>query len=114
MIKIAIYGKGGIGKSTVTSNLSAALAYLGKRVIQIGCDPKADSTANLLSDDKRFEDENLLERDLKNYDTIIADPMFKPICAEKKFISLPHEAFSGRCYTKEAPDIINCALDLFN
>ena len=36
MIKIAIYGKGGIGKSTVTSNLSAALAHLGKRVIQIG------------------------------------------------------------------------------
>jgi len=49
MIKIAIYGKGGIGKSTVTSNLSAALAKLGKKVIQIGCDPKADSTANLLN-----------------------------------------------------------------
>ena len=48
MQKIAIYGKGGIGKSTVTSNLSAALATLGKRVIQIGCDPKADSTVNLL------------------------------------------------------------------
>lgn len=49
--KIAIYGKGGIGKSTVTSNLSAALATLGKRVIQIGCDPKADSTINLLHGD---------------------------------------------------------------
>jgi nitrogenase iron protein NifH len=48
MIKIAIYGKGGIGKSTVTANLAAAFATLGKRVIQIGCDPKADSTINLL------------------------------------------------------------------
>lgn len=48
MLKIAIYGKGGIGKSTVTSNLSAAFAAMGKRVIQIGCDPKADSTINLL------------------------------------------------------------------
>ncbi len=48
MLKIAIYGKGGIGKSTVTSNLAAAFAALGKRVIQIGCDPKADSTINLL------------------------------------------------------------------
>ena len=48
MIKIAIYGKGGIGKSTMTSNLSAAFAYLGKKVIQIGCDPKADSTFNLV------------------------------------------------------------------
>ena len=48
MLKIAIYGKGGIGKSTVTSNLAAAFSALGKRVIQIGCDPKADSTINLL------------------------------------------------------------------
>ena len=48
MLKIAIYGKGGIGKSTVTSNLAAAFAAMGKRVIQIGCDPKADSTINLL------------------------------------------------------------------
>ena len=48
MIKIAVYGKGGIGKSTMTSNLAAAFAYMGKKVIQIGCDPKADSTINLL------------------------------------------------------------------
>ncbi|MBR6044256.1 MAG: AAA family ATPase [Ruminococcus sp.] len=51
MIKLAIYGKGGIGKSTCTANLSAALASLGKKVIQIGCDPKADSTINLLHGD---------------------------------------------------------------
>jgi nitrogenase iron protein NifH len=48
MRKIAIYGKGGIGKSTVTSTLSACMADEGKRVMQIGCDPKADSTFNLL------------------------------------------------------------------
>ena len=48
MLKLAIYGKGGIGKSTMTANLAAAFATLGKRVIQIGCDPKADSTINLL------------------------------------------------------------------
>ena len=47
MLKVAIYGKGGIGKSTVTSNLAAAFANMGKRVIQIGCDPKADSTIQL-------------------------------------------------------------------
>ncbi|MFT4146827.1 MAG: nitrogenase iron protein NifH [Mobilitalea sp.] len=47
MKKIAIYGKGGIGKSTTVSNLSAALAMSGKKVMQIGCDPKADSTRNL-------------------------------------------------------------------
>ncbi|MCR5814114.1 MAG: P-loop NTPase [Desulfovibrio sp.] len=48
MLKIAIYGKGGIGKSTMTANLAAAFATQGKRVIQIGCDPKADSTMTLL------------------------------------------------------------------
>jgi nitrogenase iron protein NifH len=44
---IAVYGKGGIGKSTTTSNISAALAEAGYRVIQIGCDPKSDSTTIL-------------------------------------------------------------------
>ena len=48
MLKLALYGKGGIGKSTMTANLSAAFSKLGKRVIQVGCDPKADSTINLL------------------------------------------------------------------
>jgi light-independent protochlorophyllide reductase subunit L len=43
----AIYGKGGIGKSTTSSNLSAAFSLLGKRVLQIGCDPKHDSTFTL-------------------------------------------------------------------
>jgi nitrogenase iron protein NifH len=45
--QIAIYGKGGIGKSTTTSNLSAALSDLGCKVMQFGCDPKSDSTNTL-------------------------------------------------------------------
>ena len=44
MIKIAFYGKGGIGKSTTVSNISIALAQRGLKVLQVGCDPKADST----------------------------------------------------------------------
>lgn len=47
MIKIAVYGKGGIGKSTTVSNLSAAFCEMGFKVMQIGCDPKADSTISL-------------------------------------------------------------------
>jgi nitrogenase iron protein NifH len=45
--QIAIYGKGGIGKSTTTSNISAALSDMGYKVMQFGCDPKADSTNTL-------------------------------------------------------------------
>jgi len=45
--QIAIYGKGGIGKSTTTSNISAALGAAGLKVLQVGCDPKSDSTNTL-------------------------------------------------------------------
>lgn len=47
MRQIAIYGKGGIGKSTVASNLSVAFAEKGLKIMQVGCDPKRDSTRNL-------------------------------------------------------------------
>jgi nitrogenase iron protein NifH len=48
MRKVAIYGKGGIGKSTTTQNTVAGLVEMGKKVIVVGCDPKADSTRLLL------------------------------------------------------------------
>jgi len=48
MRKIAIYGKGGIGKSTTTQNIVAGLADMGRKVMVVGCDPKADSTRLLL------------------------------------------------------------------
>ena len=47
MKKLAIYGKGGIGKSTTVSNVAVALSQMGLKVMQIGCDPKADSTITL-------------------------------------------------------------------
>jgi nitrogenase iron protein NifH len=65
MVKIAIYGKGGIGKSTTVSNLSAALAEKGLKVMQIGCDPKADSTGSLHHQD-RVDTVLELVRDRKN------------------------------------------------
>ena len=52
MIKFAVYGKGGIGKSTISCNISAALAAKGLTVMQIGCDPKADSTSLLHGGDR--------------------------------------------------------------
>ena len=53
MKKLAIYGKGGIGKSTTASNLAAAFAEKGLRVMQIGCDPKADSTLLLTGSERK-------------------------------------------------------------
>jgi len=73
--QVAIYGKGGIGKSTTTQNLTAGLAELGKKVMVVGCDPKADSTRLLLGglaqktvlDTLRDEGEDIeLESILKN------------------------------------------------
>jgi nitrogenase iron protein NifH len=46
---LAFYGKGGVGKSTVVSNLTATLAQMGRRVLQVGCDPKRDSSRNLIA-----------------------------------------------------------------
>src|SRR5207237_9925333 len=46
-VKLSVYGKGGIGKSTTSCNISVALARRGKKVLQIGCDPKHDSTFTL-------------------------------------------------------------------
>ena len=48
MLRFAIYGKGGIGKSTIASNLSAAFSFQNKKVLHIGCDPKGDSSRNLM------------------------------------------------------------------
>lgn len=52
MIRIAIFGKGGIGKSTITANISAILGKRGFKILQIGCDPKHDSTILLNNENK--------------------------------------------------------------
>ncbi len=70
---IAIYGKGGIGKSTIASNLSAALSMRGERVMQIGCDPKRDSVSllcgglisTILDNIENEESRDILERVIK-------------------------------------------------
>ena len=62
MLKLAFYGKGGIGKSTTVSNIALALAEKGLRVVQIGCDPKADSTSLLLRGERAVPVLDLVRR----------------------------------------------------
>jgi nitrogenase iron protein NifH len=84
MRKVAIYGKGGIGKSTTTQNTVAALAEMGNQVMVVGCDPKADSTRLLLGglaqrsvlDTLRVEGEDVELED------VLADGFSKSKCVE--------------------------------
>ncbi|MDR1193293.1 MAG: nitrogenase iron protein [Peptococcaceae bacterium] len=82
MHKIAFYGKGGIGKSTITSNLAAALSKR-LRVMQIGCDPKADSTVNLL-DGRKIPTvlDQLREKDRVTLGDIVFEGYGGVICVE--------------------------------
>ena len=96
MKKIAFYGKGGIGKSTTAANVSAAFSRMGRRVCQIGCDPKNDSTRLLLG---RIAPSTILdlEREKKGVALTLAD--------------LVHEGWNGiRCIEAGGPDPgVGCA-----
>lgn len=121
MIKLAIYGKGGIGKSTVTSNLAAAFASLGKKVIQIGCDPKADSTINLLGGEplkpvmtylrENEEDpESIEEISKRGYGNILCIETGGPTpglgCAGRGIIATFQLLEELELFEKEKPDVV--------
>ncbi|MCF0121422.1 MAG: AAA family ATPase, partial [Oscillospiraceae bacterium] len=120
MLKIAIYGKGGIGKSTTAANLSAALAEKGYRVMQIGCDPKSDSTSLLLGgcecptvlDVLRAGEANPpLEKIIhKGYRDILCVEVGGPTpgigCAGRGIITAFEKLEELEAYEKYSPDIV--------
>ena len=83
MRRIAIYGKGGIGKSTTSSNVSDALAESGLKVLQIGCDPKADSTRLLTGVSKPVTVlQTLRENDEVSLEDIVTEGSHGVLCVE--------------------------------
>jgi len=75
MRQVAIYGKGGIGKSTTTQNLTAGLAEMGKQIMVVGCDPKADSTRLLLGG---LAQKSVLDTLREEGDDVDLDSILKP------------------------------------
>jgi len=75
MRQIAIYGKGGIGKSTTTQNLTAGLGEMGKKIMIVGCDPKADSTRLILGG---LAQQTVLDTLREEGDDIDLDLVLKP------------------------------------
>lgn len=120
MKKIAVYGKGGIGKSTIVSNLSAAMAKKGLRVMQIGCDPKADSTIGLRHGEKlptiletvrKKKDQFTLEEITQiGYEGVVCVEAGGPIpglgCAGRGIITALEKLEEKGAYERFRPDVV--------
>ena len=99
-----------VGESIMSESLAYAISKEKNKTVNVISSLETDEKL-LLEGDKiaMFEDD--IEKCLKNSKSIIADPLFRPICPlDSNFISLPHEAFSGRIYRDEIPNIINKSL----
>lgn len=99
-----------VGESIMSESLAYAISKEKNKTVNVISSLETDEKL-LLKGDKiaMFEDD--IEKCLKNSKTIIADPLFRPICPlDSNFISLPHEAFSGRIYRDEITNIINKSL----
>ncbi|MDY2629500.1 MAG: nitrogenase component 1 [Lachnospiraceae bacterium] len=96
-----------VGEGVVSASLAAAVALSGGKNAKVICPLEADPQLFLPSDIQASEEEEL-EKLFRTVSVIVADPMYRPVCPEKtRFYELPHEAFSGRIYRKQIPDLVN-------
>lgn len=99
-----------VGESVMSESLAYAITKEKNKTVNVISALETDEKL-LLEGDKIAMYEDDIEECLKNSKTIIADPLYRPICPlDSNFISLPHEAFSGRIYRDEIPNIINKSL----
>ena len=103
-----------VGESVLATSLAAAITICtghGTRVLET----VGDGDMSQLSDkDISCDDEARLEEELKASEIVIADPLFQPICRSQRFIRLPHDAFSGRCFKSEEINMIDTDIPFFN
>jgi hypothetical protein len=96
-----------IGENIYSESLAAALALTKNMKVKVLC-PLETEPDLLLSEDILAEDEDNIMLYLQNAKAVIADPIYRRIIQPStKFISLPHEAFSGRIYRKNIPDLVD-------
>ena len=91
-----------IGESVTTLSLAAALRREGTGDIRVICPVSCEEHQGMV----RALDEDELVSALDGAETIIADPLYQPICKEKRFVRLPHEAFSGRLFRREDMNLL--------
>lgn len=112
-----------LGESVLAASLAAAISLetgYGTRVLETVGDGdmsqlKDDSSVRTVGGTEFFgdiscDDEDRLEKEIEKSDIIIGDPLFRPICKGKKFIEIPHDAFSGRCFKKFEKNMIDTKL----
>ena len=96
-----------VGEAVFSGSLAKAIELDAGRPCRVLCPLEADDRL-LAPCDVRIADEDAAADAFAHSSGVIADPMYAPVCpAETPFLRLPHEAFSGRCYRKESPNLIN-------